>query len=235
MNCLDVRRALTTDPSAQTPALLEHIQSCDVCAAAFANSRRFEHGLREAVRVPVPENLASRILLRQSFEARRRTPRWFRWPKAMAAAVVLAVGLVIATVLTTRERTPELGQDVVELVRAAGYALAATGPVAPAEVRAALRPVGLGLRAELQNVTFASRCYLRGKLAGHLVLKGQNSPVSVFLIPSTLIQEEADINARDWSGKLLPSDRGTIAVVAAPGEPIEQVVQMVRGAVRWDA
>ena len=243
MDCLEVRRALATDPNSQDPDVLEHVSQCDDCARAFATSLRFERALRDAMKVSVPENLASRILLKQSFEERERTSRWLRWPGAAAAAVLLTAGLLTLLLLRPQELDPRveapqvdgLDQEVVALVEAAEYALQAKGPVAHDTVNEALSPIGLGLTRELRGVTFASRCLLRGKMAGHLVLKGERAPITVFLIPHERIEAEAPIAEADWAGRLLPADEGTIAVVAAPGESLDNVVRMVRNAVNWRA
>ena len=61
------------------------------CAAFAARVLRFDRRLREATRIEVPDVLASRILLRQSFGERPRTLRR-RWQAAaLAASVVLMV------------------------------------------------------------------------------------------------------------------------------------------------
>lgn len=233
MNCLEVRRVFATNPNREDEdaPLLEHIAACDECARAFNDSKRFEHLLRQAVQFPVPDNLVSKVLLRQSFDAPSVQRRW---PLALAASLVLAIAATVSISYFMRTGSG-LDQDVVELVNGAGYALAAKGPVGHAEVEAALRPVGLSLSEQLRNVTFASRCYLRGKLAGHLVFKGARSPITVFLIPHTRIENEETISAGHLAGVLLPGRKGTIAVVGAPGESLDSVVQMVQKAVRWEA
>ena len=93
MNCLEVRRILATDPYNREQSLLDHVAACDECGSAMHSAQRFERLLRESVNVPVPENLASKVLLKQSFVQNERRSRWWKWPLAMAATIVLAVSL----------------------------------------------------------------------------------------------------------------------------------------------
>ncbi len=230
MNCLEARRRLATEPGVRDEALGDHLAACEACTAEAARSARLERVLREAVAVPVPEGLASRVLLRQEFAERPAK----RWPRPLAlAATIACVALAVALLRASREAP--IDAEVMALVAEAGYALAARGPVSEEEVAAALLPVGLGLEGEIGDVTFASRCLVRGRLAGHLVLRGDTAPVTVFLIPHAMVEERADVRSATLAGFVLREGQGTIAIVGAPGEQLAGIEARVRAAVRWPA
>ena len=233
MNCLEFRRRLNTDPGSQEPEFLAHMRQCPHCQLAVAKAAHFEQRLRDGLRVEVPEKLTSRILLRQAFRARTGRRIWQRPVLAAAAGVVLMLAGVLAYV--SIERGPGLEQEVVALIRAAPYALAAEELVSDAAVAAILRPVGVQLDGDLGPITFAGRCYVRGKMAGHLVLKGETARITVFLIPHEQIAAPARIREGHLSGRLLPAGAGTIAIVSAPGEALGAVEGRLRSAVRWPA
>ena len=102
MNCLDARRRLLTEPGSQDPALGRHLAACDACAAQATRSARLEHIVRDAARIPVPEGLASRVLLRQEFDhqAIEQRPARARARPASAAAAAL----LLAAALTRMSR-----------------------------------------------------------------------------------------------------------------------------------
>jgi hypothetical protein len=233
MNCLEFRRILLTDPGSEDPGFLAHRRSCSECTEVIARSAHFERRLREAARVEVPETLASRILLKQSFAERKARPWWRdRRVVALAASVLLAVGLASLAVLS-ESRDHRLSQEFVALVNGAPYALTGSLPVSDDDVSAALDPVGLDLAGSIGKVTFASRCLVRGKLAGHLVLQGESAPVTVFLVPFSLVDERARIRSAHYSGVVVPQGNGTIAIVSSPGESLEGIEERVRSAIRW--
>jgi hypothetical protein len=233
MNCIEFRRTLLTDPVSLDSEFAEHRRSCRECADAVARSAHFERCLREAVTIDVPENLASRILLKQSFEPRSERPWWrTRSVYALAASLLLAVGLV-SLGLTSQLQQRRLSEEFVTLVNGAPYALTASKPVSDGEISAALEPAGLDLRGPIGNVTYAGRCLVRGKVSGHIVLQGDTAPVTVFLISEQLVADRTTINSDHYSGVVLALGTGTIAIVSAPGESLEKVEARVRSAIRW--
>ena len=124
MNCLEFRRILLTDPGTRDPAFVEHKRSCADCADAVGRSAQFEQRLREAVRIEAPENLASRILLKHSFASPVSKPWWRNTAAvALAASLLLVVGLVVSTVIGTHARHQRLSEEFVALVNGAPIAL----------------------------------------------------------------------------------------------------------------
>lgn len=235
MNCMEFRRMLLTDPCSTDAAFVEHRGSCRDCADAVARSAHFESRLRGAVNVDVPENLASRILLRQSFEAQPERPWWrSRTVYAMAAGMLLALGVVVLGYQSYHEQK-RLGEEFVELVNGAPYTLTATGPVSGSEISSALEPTGLDLEGSIGDVTFAGRCLVRDKLSGHIVVKGETARVTVFLMTDQLVQRRTTIRTANYSGIVLPQGPGTIAIVSAPGEALDDVEARVRSALRFKA
>lgn len=233
MNCMEFRRMLLTDPRSSEPAFIEHRSHCPECAEAAARSARFERRLAEAVNVEVPENLASRILLKQSFEPQPR-PAWWRSARllALAASLLLMVG-VAALGWQSYRAQQQLADEFVALVNGAPYALSATRAVSGSEISATLEPTGLDLAGTIGDVTFAGRCIIRDKLSGHLVVKGDTAPVTVFLMTDRLVENRTRIRTAQYSGIVLPQGSGTIAIVGAPGEMLDDVEARVRAALRF--
>jgi len=235
MNCIEFRRMLLIDPAGVDAEFAEHRRACPACADAVERSAHFERRLREAINTDVPENLASRILLKQSFEPRAARPWWRkRRVYALAASLLLVLGLV-GLQLSSHVQERRLSEEFVALVNGAPDALTPSKPVSSREISATLEPAGLDLQGSIGNVTFAGRCLVRGKISGHIVVQGETAPVTVFLIREQLVASRAVINSDFYSGIVLPQGTGTIAIVSAPGESLDKVEAQVRSAIRWAA
>lgn len=233
MNCMESRRMLLSDPNAREADFIEHRLACRECADAAERSAHFEHRLREAANIDVPENLASRILLKQAFAAKPGRP-WWRSTRALAlAATVLLVVSVALLGLQGMLEERRLGQEFVALVNAAPYALASDEPISGSQISAALAPAGLDLEGDIGDVTFAGRCLVRGKISGHIVVKGESAPVTVFLMGERLVSDRASIRSAHFSGVVLPEGSGTIAIVSTSGEALQSVEARVRSAIRF--
>jgi len=233
MNCLEFRRRFEREPTLRDEELDRHHRECPGCASFASRVLRFDRRLQSAMRVEVPEGLASRMLLRQSFDTHAARPWWRRRQVyAIAAALLLSVGVTTTTV----QRQPDvsgLGREVVAMATMATYALTSTAPVSGRQVNAALQPVGLAITGAVGRVTFAGRCVIKGRAAGHLVIRGAHAPVMVFLMPDENVGREKIVHGTKLDALLLPAAGGAIAVVGHPGNGIARIANKVRTAVRW--
>ncbi len=232
MTCIEFRRLLLTDPDLPDPEFADHRRACPDCAEAVERSAHSEWRLRQAVDIEVPENLASRVLLRQSFAHHAARPWWGRRRTyALAASMLLMAGLISPVDGYLEQR--RLNEELVALVNGAPYALAAGKPVSGSEISAALEPAGLDLAGDIGNVIYAGRCIVAGKLSGHIVLQGEAGPVVVFLIGEQLVADRATIRNDRYSGIVVRQGAGTIAIISSPGESLEKVEARIRSAIRW--
>ena len=119
MNCSDYRRQIETDPAQRSAALSQHVLSCSACAEFTRRIRTVDQRIKDAVRVPVPENLEARILLRQSFQETRSRPRGRRSLWALAASVVLVLSIALSTGSTYLNEQTALEDDLVTVVNTA--------------------------------------------------------------------------------------------------------------------
>ena len=229
MTCLQFRRAMDTDPNAGGDLARAHIRECAPCAAHARRIAHFNRVLDAAIKTPVPEKLADKILLRQTFQA--RSMQRFRWP-ALAAGLLLLASAAFAAMTYLYSET-QLENEVIALVDAADYALRASGPIAAEQLSVALAPVGLQLHSPISNVSFAGRCLVRGNLSGHVVLREQDSPITVLLMPAEHLLRQTRFSGGNWSGLLVPADNGAIAIVGRRGQALESVKQQVLEAIQW--
>lgn len=95
MNCDDAHDLLqqTLDGTpVESPEWLAHLRHCDECRALTLAGRRLQDGLRLLVAPIPPADLAARITARVRRERRRTRRRWAAG-FALAAAVLIALGL----------------------------------------------------------------------------------------------------------------------------------------------
>ncbi len=233
MNCIDFRRIVDTGLHTTDEVFARHKRECLTCNAHAQRALQLDSHLRKAVRVPVPENLASRILLKQVFESAKRRSRRKRQILALAASVLLTASVVGVT--SRYFSGPGLDEVVVALVDEAERTLPVGEPVSVSHIRSVLKSVGVGLGQDIGEVTFVGPCVVRGKVAGHVMLRGKTAPISVLLMPGERVSARALFVDGGHRGVLLPAKSGAIAIVAAPGEALEAIEVRVRSAVRWSA
>jgi hypothetical protein len=231
MNCVDFRRIQNTEPNSTDPGFLAHPRECPACAALAQRGAQFEHKLRAALEVEVPEELSTRTVPKPSNHSRRRAIVPSNAWQAMAAGVLLVVGF--AAGLLVPRGAPSLEDEVVRYVSSAPRHTAAPDPISQETLASLLEPVGAELRGSLGPVTSAHLCAISERVAAHIELPGERAPVVVLLIPGEQVAARKELDGGEWTGVLVPVHNGSLAIVGARGEPFTQVESRVRSAVTW--
>lgn len=231
MNCLEFRRLLDTDPDSKDDELVRHKAECESCAAFAARAARFSNTLSAAARIDAPENLESRILLRQSFSD-SRTIFSTKRALALAASMLVVAGLVFSGAYLLRQEDP-LAREIFTRISQADASFESITLLDKEAVAEALAPVGLDLTGELEKVTYAGQSMLGGKLSAHMVIQGEWAPCTVFLIPEIEVASRYTIRGDNMKGVVVPFDGGAVVIVGAPQEMLEPVIEKVRTAFRW--
>lgn len=232
MTCLEFHRRLTVDPADRAPELAHHSTICPPCAAFAQRVRQLERSLRAALAVDPPPELCARILLRQSCskqkmaQARRR--RWL----ALAASVLLAVGIIGGRETWTVRQDEALERAVLTHIAQEPAALRATGSIDVARINEIIRPVGTRIYEPIGAVKFARICSVNDSKSAHLVLSGSRGPVTVLVMPRQSVSAPLRIRDGRHEGIIVPNAGGSIAIVGERGESLGTVEARVGAGIR---
>ncbi len=226
MNCIAFRRALSQSPASWDEELRAHGRECPGCEAFAQRLVEFESTLVEAVRIDVPEGLASRVLLAHGLrlEGGRRVRRR---RLLLAFAAIAALGLAGSWLALAPSR---LDSDVLAHIEAEPSHLHALGELSRAEVNQRLAPLGVGVEGELLTISYAGTCWIRGSLGAHLVLQGEKGPVTVLFLPDEPLDNRFPIRDERLQGIIVPAGRGSLAIVGKPGEAVEIIERRLKRA-----
>lgn len=231
MNCLEFRRICLAEPGCQDSDYLRHQQECPPCAEHAASGIRGDNQLAEALRVEVPDNLASRIILRQSIFSSRAKQRKVRHMYALAAGVLLAIGLAGGWFIANH--VPEVDRAVIARINAVPASRVAESQIPNAELIRVIRTVGGELNGKIGRVYYASIYYVREHQCGQLIVQGAVGPVTILLMPGVYIEGARDLHSSELNGIVVPTTNGSMAIVGEPGEPLHDIEQRMRAAVTW--
>lgn len=222
MNCFEFRQRLATNPNPHDPAFQVHSQECPSCAARLQEQLDFEQTLRTAIDVPVPEHLASRILLRQSTLAARQPKRWL----ALAASVMLAVGLATGTWWAARPAP--LAQLVLDHVEHEPQSLVIREDLRLTQVNSSLHSLGASVKPALGRVDYLSICKIRKENGGHIVIDGAKGPVTILLMPGEHVTGRVSVRNERFHGVILPARAGSLAIIGEHEENLDGLERRIR-------
>ena len=237
MNCLEFRRRSLVDPMSQDPELAEHASTCARCASEARRLVGFEVALREALKVSPPEGLEARVLQAQSFKDARRTatlrPRWL----ATAAALLVAVGMSIWLGYrwdTYHGGPVGLETAVLDHVNSELNYLDADYDVQSDQLGQRFAQFGARIDDDIGHVSYAGRCYIRTRPGVHLVVPGQRGAITVLFMPHERLTAPAPVHSDRFTGIIVPTNLGSVAVVGEKGEPVSDVAERMQHLVAWN-
>jgi hypothetical protein len=232
MNCLDFRRQILADPFCKDVAVLAHEADCPSCAPFAREIRAQEVRLRSALQeISPPEGMAERIQLAARFDQRSTVRR--RWWYSAAATVLMAVGVSMVSLFSTSiERgNVALAQSVINHIEDESRHLREVQAVSSGRLNRVFERFGAELAGNIGTVNFAAECLMRNRTGVHLVMPGQMGPITVFFMPGEMTESSMPVSSTRFSGKILPTAWGSIAVVGENGEPLDGLGERLAAAV----
>lgn len=257
IDCLELRRRYTTDPTRPDAEVQAHRQACEACGAFVASTEWFnrmlppgltprvagcrdgekasdedlQRHLGRALKVDVPDGLATRILLRRTHEERRQHRRL--WQGFLAGAVVLALSMGMSTLVLTPAANAGLVGELVAHIDHEPGALMTHVEVDRDRLAATLAVLGLALHGPIGRVSYVALCPIGNRLGVHLVVAGENGPVTVIILPGGRQEQDWGFDSHSYHGMVMPSLHGSIAVVGEQGETVGPTARRIDGALRW--
>jgi hypothetical protein len=226
MNCLEFRRHKLAFPRKIEPAHNLHVQACAPCAEFSARANVFENEIEQAARVPMPEGLADRVILRHKFRARRRFSLF-----GLAATLLLAAGLTFTHSYLASEA--RIAEALIAHVLHEPEALQANHEVSEVKVASALAQAGGELRGPIGHAVYYKLCPVPGGEGAHIVLVTPFGRATLLLMPEKEPASRAPLTRQGFSAAVLPLGRGSVGVVAESPQELEQMTQLLREQVTW--
>ncbi|GEM_PF-3030498 len=233
MNCLKFRRLCQVDPYIEDSVFFDHKHTCPSCKSYYQKVMDFECGLEEALTIQVPDELSSRIILKQSIDPvykKNHLPLQILF--ALAATIVLTVGLVVW--LSKPGSHYDLDRIALDFYNRNPAVLATNRPPeAEKSFKYFLAEIGIGVRKNIEGIEHVERCYVRDKQGIYVVMGGIKGPVTVLFMPEESVVRKKLFADKDYYGVIVPCPKGSIAIIGKPGENLEQIDRKLRASLEW--
>ena len=242
MNCEQYKEAIAADPSESFDGGAQHSAECSSCTAYKAEMRALDEKISAALEIDVPELTMPELpsLAREEkvvdLSSRRRirwtTPAW----AGLAASVVLATVIGVRFIDTHDAHNIEgtLAEQVVAHLDYEPNALRVTDvAVSDERLYKIVRPAIVTMDRDFGLITYAMSCKINGREVPHLVMQGENGPVTILLMPYEMVDMPIQLEGQSIEGVILPVGDGSIAIIGERGEPIDKVGQKVAETVEW--
>lgn len=247
MNCLEFRRVSLSEPGTREPNYLAHRAECEDCARYADNVNVLDEKIGYALHIPVPQDLATRIKLRQVMQEEQVSRRVRPWQYALAASVFIVItvsGMFGYRVYSTNQYIDRLSIAAVDHTMAerqgnhfvaphfAPYlqqqrfkqVLAAFGGSVVDEALAELGPI-----VHVQVCAFA---HINEPVA-HFLIRGKAGMITVYYVMGNKLTKPQNFALGPFKGMLIPVGQGNMAVIGDPDENLEPVADKLEETVVW--
>ncbi|MBY6186055.1 DUF3379 domain-containing protein [Marinobacter hydrocarbonoclasticus] len=226
MDELEFRRRAYADPNDQADEFLAAAGDEAGRAEFVQQLQAMDRQLEQVLKVPVPEDLADRLLLKQNMDVHQQQKRRHRWQLATAASIAFAIGLSL-TLLNAGSH--DLGQHALaHVAHEAGFTNVVDEKVDLNGLNTKLASFG-GQFSELPGqVYYANYCDFEGIRSLHVVMSSDQGRVTLFVIPK---QNEMSLPAQfaDKRYHGIGEDRNGVhlAIVGDKNQALEPVLRQV--------
>jgi len=234
MNCDDYRQAIGADPTFEGGA--DHVSQCASCQAYREDMLALEQKIGRALALNVPElsmpeldDVDAENVVSLAPRRRMLTPVW------LAAAATVLVAAFIGIRMGGSPTYDSLADEVLAHVSHEPAALLPSDrKVSDDKLQSVVPATVAELNHNAGLITFAETCPIAGNDVPHLVIQGKRGPITIMLLPNESIEEAITLNDENSHGVILPVGKGSIAIIGAREEKLEDVQKQVLQSVTWE-
>jgi hypothetical protein len=215
MNCLEFRRLLGSEPASTLSAFVTHRGECPSCAAAQQRADEFELRIRRAASVPVPVNLADRILLAQTTQSRHGSRNRRRGFAALVLAAAASIVVAVIAVRQSEQQMPALAGMVIEHLHEHPISSAASASTVTSQsVMDAFAARGVTLTSVPEGINYVHQCPAGPYRSVHMVMPERDGPVSVVYVVDKASARRVDFTEDGMHGREVPLGAGSLVMIA---------------------
>ena len=181
MDDLEFRRRIYADPETTDSDLIAAANADEKKRSFWHEQKQMDKKLKQALKVEVPDDLASKLIWQQSADEFNRYKKRSRWYMAVAASVAFTIGISIT--LWNQDSVDLSGQALAHMQYAEVEEAHSLLPVDLNMVNAKLASFGASFSDMIEGIEVANYCHLNTVRSLHLIIDTPQGKMSVFVVP----------------------------------------------------
>ena len=234
MDELSFRRTIYAEPNTTDPEIIQAAKDDPAKRAFWDEVKAMDAQLAQAMNIPVPENFAEKLILRQGmdeFTQRRQKRPWY---VAMAASFALVAGVSYMTLFAGNNG---LANDVFAHVSPEymNKEISMSGQnVSQEAINAKMATFNGVLSDDIGEVVAANYCYLDTIKSLHMIVRGEKGLISLFVMPDNKGEELAeDFSNKELVGTSFLLKSAKIIIVGNDQEEVSHLQEVAQSAFKF--
>ncbi|WP_368165649.1 DUF3379 family protein [Aeromonas sp. R9-1] len=251
MDELEFRRQALANPYESNPAFLAALQESPARRKWVEELKAGEQELVQALKVPLPEGLAERILLRQALDrsdeeaAARMVPLRAQpaparvWRQvAVAASVAFLLGLSTRWLPLDSEHPDLSSVALAHVYGEQSFTHGVDERVSLETINAKMEKYGARLTsmAGLGHITYVNHCSFYQGPALHMEIQGSKGPITLFLVPRHVPLKigRDDFSDGRLQGEIMELKGANMVLIGPMGEPLKPLADQLQKEMHWN-
>ena len=235
MDDLQYRRSIYANPTSQDDEIVA-AQNADPAKKQLAQELcQFDEKLKQAMSVPVPEDLCNKLLLRQTLASHQQEKRKKRIHLALAASVAIVAGLVVNYLQFSNSYTNLGDYALAHVYHEQGiFTNEDDTRVSLTSLNKKMTTFNGSFSESMGELISADYCRFDGMKSLHLVFQGLTDTVTVFIVPKKEhLKFTNKFSDEKLHGESLSFEHANILVVADKKESLNQWQQTINNNITW--
>ena len=234
MDELEFRRRIYADPETTDSDVVEAAKADESKRSFWNEQKQLDKQFKQALKVEVPDDLASKLIWQQSADEFTRYKRRSRWYVAMAASVAFTIG--IGLTMWYHQPLSIGGQALAHMQYAEMEHARSLLPVDLNMVNAKLASFGGSLSEMLDGIEVANYCHLSTVRSLHLIVNTPQGKMSVFVVPQRGdISVPSEFEDSQYHGESIKMRRANVMVVGDKGADLSEMKKAVSERIQFSA
>ena len=234
MDELEFRRRIYADPETTDSDVVEAAKADESKRSFWNEQKQLDKQLKQALKVDVPEDLASKLIWQQSTDEFNRYKRRSRWYLAMAASVAFTVG--IGLTMWYHQPLSIGGQALAHMQYAEMETAHSLLPADLNMVNAKLASFGGSFNEMLDGVEVVNYCHLSTVRSLHLIVDTPQGKMSVFVVPERGdVTVPSEFSDEQYHGESIKMRHANVMIVGDKDADLSEMKKAVSERIQFSA
>ncbi len=232
MDELEFRRRLFATPKELSEDDKAFAKQSPERQALMDDINALDNALGDAMKVPVPDDLADRLVLNQVFNANRKVNRFRKFHLGLAASIAFVFGVLVTY---SQQSVMNLEQHTLaHLYHELGAHRITEDSLNLTQVNAQMSALGGELIALPERVMKAAICNFKGQVSLHVVLATEQGPITAFIVPASNEHDTlSQFSDNRFKGEIAQSRHANVIVIGEKGAELNTLTQALEQNLSW--
>lgn len=234
MDELTFRRTIYAEPNTTDPDVIQAAKDDPAKRAFWDEVKAMDTQLAQAMHIPIPENFAEKLILRQGMDEFTQKRQQRPWYVAMAASFALVAGISYMTLFAGNNG---LANDVFAHVSPEYMhkEISMSGSnVTQEAINKKMATFNGKLSDEIGEVVSANYCYLDTIKSLHMIVRGEKGLISLFVMPDSNSEElKEDFSNKELVGTSFLLKSAKIIIVGNDKEEVSHMQEVAQSAFKF--